>query len=146
MKPNAFSIRIALVAVLAVAGLALAASVATAATRSMTGSLHVANPSAGVEAGPGVYGRKVGGANPVTFPPTDGAKEISVDGTGATTFVGRQVTIPAGRLDFTGVKFRAFPAFSNVGQTTKVFSTSNELATFAENGGALASCPGPGCT
>jgi len=146
MKPKAFSIRIALVAVLAVAGLLLVTAVASAATRSMTGTLHVANPSAGVEAGPGIYGRKAGGVGPVTYAPTDGAKEISVVGTTASTFVGRQVTIPAGRLNMSGVAFRAFPAFSNVGQTTKVFSSSNELATFAENGGALASCPGPGCT
>ena len=146
MKPIEYPTRIAVVAMFAVAGLMVAASTATAATRSMTGTLHVANPSAGVEGGPGIYGRKVGGASPVSYAPTDGAKEISVAGTGATTFVGRPVTIPAGRLDFSGVLFRDFPAFSNVGQTTKVFSTSNDLATFAENGGALASCPGPGCT
>jgi len=119
---------------------------AGAATRSMTGTLMVDNVDSGIEGGPGVFGRKVGGVGPRTFPPTDGAKTISVDGTTASTFVGRQVTIPSNVLNFSGLAFRDFPAFSNVGQVTKTFMSVQQQATFAENNGALGACPGPGCT
>ncbi len=63
---------------LAIAGLMV--PTAGAATRSMTGTLMVDNVDSGIEGGPGVFGRKVGGIGPRTFPPTDGAKTISVDG------------------------------------------------------------------
>lgn len=124
----------------------LSAPMAAAATRSMTGSLMVDNIDSGSDGGPAIYGRKVGGVGPRTFAPTTGAKEISVAGTTASTFVGRQVTIPANRLDFSSVVIRDFPAFSNVGQLTKSLMSVQEQATFVENGGALAACPGPGCT
>jgi hypothetical protein len=122
------------------------ASPAFAASRSMTGSLMVDNIDAGVEGGPGVFGRKVGGAGPRTFPPTDGAKTINVAGTTATTFVGRQVTLAASQLNFSGNFVRKFPAFANVGQVTKSWMSVQSAATFAAGNGALGACPGPGCT
>ena len=128
--------------------LLLIASTADAATRSMTGTLQVDNPSNGgrSEGGPGVFGKKVGGVGPNTFPPTDGAKAIEVAGTTTSTFVGRQITLGASQLNYSGLTSRNFPPFSNVGQTTKSFMSVQEAATLAENQGALAACPGPGCT
>ncbi|MEM9174103.1 MAG: PEP-CTERM sorting domain-containing protein [Myxococcota bacterium] len=125
---------------------ALATSQTHAAPRTMTGSLLVENPSAGFEMSPGVYGRKEGGAGPNVFPPTDGAKTISVLGTTATTAVGRQVTLPASQLSRTGFEVRDFPAFDEIAQVSKSFMTVQGAATFAEDHGALAVCPGPGCT
>ncbi len=121
---------------------------ATAATRSMTGTLNVDNPSNGgvSEGGPGVFGRKVGGVGPNTFAPTDGAKAIDVAGATTSTFVGRQITVPQSALNLNGVKSRNFPPFTNVGQTTKSFMSVQNAAVLGENQGALASCPGPGCT
>jgi hypothetical protein len=114
----------------------------------MIGTILVENPSAGYELAPGVYGKKVGGVGPRTYAPTDGAQAISVAGTGGGpgTTVGRQVTIPANVLDRTGFEFRDFPAFANVGQVSKTFMTIQNAATFSENNGALANCPGDGCT
>jgi hypothetical protein len=122
------------------------ASTAGAAPRNMIGSIYVENPSAGFELQPGVYGRKVGGLGPNIFPPTDGAQAVDVLGTATGTSVGRQVTLPASILNRTGFEFRDFPAFANVGQVSKSFMTLQGAATFAEGQGALAECPGPGCT
>ncbi len=122
------------------------AGAAGAASRSMIGSVLVENPSAGFELQPGVYGRKVGGVGPDTYPPTDGAQIVDVLGTATGTSVGRQVTLPASILNRTGFEFRDFPAFANVGQVSKSFMTIQGAATFAEGGGALAQCPGDGCT
>ncbi len=119
---------------------------AFAASRSMTGYVTVDNPSAGVEGGPGVFARKVGGAGPIVFPPSDGARSISVAGTTTGTFVGRQLTLPADELNFSDVRVRKFPAFSNVAGGTVSWMSVQPAATFAESGGALANCPGPGCT
>jgi len=119
---------------------------AFAASRSMTGYVTVDNPSAGVEGGPGVFARKVGGAGPIVYPPTNGARSISVAGTTTGTFVGRQLTLPASELNFSGVRVRKFPAFSNVAGGTVSWMSVQPAATFAESGGALANCPGPGCT
>ena len=123
----------------------LIATTASADPRSMVGSILVENPSAGFELAPGVYGRKVGGAGPKIFPPNAAVPSLSVAGTTAGTFVGRQVTLPASRLNRTGFEFRDFPAFGNVGQVSKSFMTVQGAATFAENQGALANCPGDGC-
>ncbi len=122
------------------------AGTAGAASRNMIGSIFVENPSAGFTLVPGVYGKKVGGVGPNTFPPTDGTQIVDVLGTATGTSVGRQLTIPAGVLNRTGKDFRDFPAFANVGQLTKSFMTVQNQATFAEGGGALAQCPGDGCT
>jgi hypothetical protein len=135
---------LAAVAILAVAW--LAGSPAQAATRSMTGAMFVGAPSANIEGGVGVFGRKVGGVGPVTYAPTDGAKTISVAGTTTGTFVGRSVTLAAGQLSISGTVFNDFPPFSNVGQLSRSFMSPIEAAVFAENSGALADCPGPGCT
>ena len=132
------------IAILAAACLATAS--AHAATRSMTGALFVAAPSANIEGGVGVFGRKVGGAGPVTYAPTDGAKAISVAGATTGTFVGRSVTLAAGQLNISGSVFNDFPPFSNVGQLSRSFMSPIDAALFAENSGAVADCPGPGCT
>jgi len=132
-------------AVVALTTLVLAGT-AGAASRTMTGSIYVENPSAGFELDPGVFGRKVGGTGPDLYPPTEGAKTITVLGTTTGTSVGRQVTLPASVINQTGFEFADFPAFANVGQVSKSFMTIQGAATFAENGGALAECPGPGCT
>ena len=125
---------------------AVAATTAGAAPRNMIGSVLVENPSTGFELIPGIFGRKEGGAGPISYPPTDGVKAVEVAGTTTGTFVGRQVTLPASEINRNGFQFRAFPAFGNVGQTSKSFMTVQGAATFAEGGGALAECPGPGCT
>jgi len=119
---------------------------AGAASRTMTGSVFVENPSAGFTMVPGVYAKKVGGLGPNLFPPTDGAQTVDVLGTATGTSVGRPVTVPSNVLNRTGIDFRTFPAFANVGQLTKSFMTNQNVATFAENQGALAACPGDGCT
>jgi hypothetical protein len=137
---------VARVALVALASLLLTVTTADAASRSMTGSLMVDNVDAGIEGGPGVFGRKVGGAGPRTFPPTDGAKTIAVAGTTAGTFVGRPITLAASQLNFSGAFIRKFPAFDNVGQVTKTWMSIQEAATFATGNGALGACPGPGCT
>lgn len=135
-----------LVGFAALAVAAVAATTASAAPRTMTGSILVENPSTSFELRPAVFGRKEGGTGPNTYPPTDGAKAISVAGTATGTSVGRTVTLPASVLNTDGLVFRDFPAFGNVGQTTKSFMSVQAPATFAEGGGALAECPGPGCT
>lgn len=119
---------------------------AEAVTRSMTGSLGVINPSnAGgqffFESGPGVFGQAMG-----PYAPTDGAKTVSVAGTTTGTFVGRQMTIPANVLSFSGGRVRNFPNFPNVAQTTRTFQSTHPQASFMNGSGALAECPGPGCT
>lgn len=132
-------------AVAAMLGLTLTAGSAGAATRSMTGSLGVINPSTATpflfESEVGVFGKKAG-----AYAPTDGFKTISVTGATASTSVGRQVTVPANRLNWAGDRIRFFPSFGNVGQTSKVFSQVQNQATFMVGAGALAECPGPGCT
>lgn len=115
-----------------------------AATRNMTGSLGVQNPSTVApflwEGGPAVLGKKQG-----VYPPTAGFATVQVAGAAASTFVGRQVTLAANKMNFNGGRFRDFPAFTNVGQTTKTFMSVQNAATFMVGGGALAACPGPGC-
>lgn len=145
MQMNTTSLRIGTILV-ATAAMVIVSVAATAATRSMTGTILVENPSSGFELQPGVFGRKVGGVGPATYPPTDGTRMVEVAGATASTFVGRPVTLAAGLFDRTGVEFRDFPAFANVGQLTKAFQTLQQAATFSENNGALAECPGPGCT
>lgn len=136
-----------LMAALAITGLiSLVATTASADPRSMIGSLLVENPSAGYELPPAIYGKKVGGAGPRTFPPAAALPSLSVDGTTPGTFVGRQVTLPASELRTTGFEFRLFPAFANVVQVSKSYMSLHGQATFAENQGALAACPGDGCT
>jgi len=114
----------------------------------MTGTLNVDNPSNGgfSEGGPGVFGKKVGGTGAVTYAPTDGYKDIDVEGATTSTFVGRKITIPQSRLNLNGIASRNFPPFTNVGQTTKSYMSVQNAATLGENLGALAACPGPGCT
>lgn len=134
-----------LVGVAALAIVAVSATTAGAASRTMTGSVLVENPSAGFEMTPGVYGRKIGGTGANTYPPTDGALVVDAEGTATGTSVGRQINLPASLLSRTGFEFRDFPAFANVGQVSKSFMTLQGAATFAEGGGALGACPGPGC-
>ena len=135
-----------LVGVATLAVVAVSATTAGAASRNMVGSLLVENPSAGFELPPGVYGRKVGSAGANTLPPTDGVQVVDAEGTAASTFVGRQINLPGSILSRTGFKFQDFPAFGNVGQVSQSYMTLQGAASFAENSGALAACPGPGCT
>jgi hypothetical protein len=111
----------------------------------MVGSLGVINPSVAppyfFEGGPAVLGKKVG-----PYAPTDGFTTVQVAGAGAGTTVGRTVTLGANKMNFSGVQVRDFPAFANVANLTKAFRSVQEAATFMEGAGALASCPGPGCT
>ena len=134
-----------LVGLAALSVVAVAATSASAAPRNMIGSILVENPSAGFELIPGVYGRKEGAGAAVEYPPTDGVQTVSVAGATTGTSVGRTVTVPSGVLNRNGLGFRDFPAFGNVGQTTKSFMSVQGVATFAEGAGALAECPGPGC-
>ncbi|MFO0688220.1 MAG: PEP-CTERM sorting domain-containing protein [Myxococcota bacterium] len=117
---------------------------AEAATRNMTGSLGVQNPSTSApflwEGGPAVLGKKQG-----VYPPTAGFATVQVAGATAGTFVGRQVTLAANKMNFNGGRFRDFTAFPNVGQTTKTVMSVQNAATFMAGAGALAACPGPGC-
>lgn len=125
--------------------LLLGAGAASAVTRSMVGALGVFNPSTSApflfEGGPNVFGKRIG-----AYPPTSGFKNIDVAGATAGTFVGRQITLMANQMVFVGGRFRDFPAFANVGQTVKTFMSTNQAAVFNNGGGALAACPGPGCT
>lgn len=127
-------------------GLLLSVATANAATRGMVGALGIQNPSTtqpyAFEAGPGVFGRKIG-----VYPPTAGFQTVQVAGaeTGMTA-VGRQITLMANQMNFQGGRHRGFPAFPNVGQTTKSFMSVHGAATFMNGAGALAGCPGPGCT
>jgi hypothetical protein len=125
-------------------GLLFGAGAATSATRSMVGALGVTNPSTSApfyfEGGPNVFGKKMG-----VYPPTSGFKTIAVAGATGGTFAGRQVTLMANQMVFAKGRFRDFPAFPNVGQTTKTVMSANQAATFMVGGGALAGCPGPGC-
>ena len=128
-----------------VLGMLLFAVSAHAATRSMTGALGVINPSTATpflfEGGPGVFGKKIG-----AYPPTDGFKTVEVAGATAGTFVGRQLTVGQSQFNFNGQQLRDFPAFANVANLTKTFMSVQNAATFMEGAGALAACPGPGCT
>jgi hypothetical protein len=125
--------------------LLLTAVSAQAATRNMVGSLGMINPSVAppffFSTGPQVLGKKVG-----PYAPDTGWTTVDVAGTGATTFVGRQVTLGAGKMNITVVQVRDFSAFPSVANLTKSLMSTQDAATFMENGGALAGCPGPGCT
>jgi hypothetical protein len=118
---------------------------ASAATRSMVGSLGVYAPSVAApyafDDRPAILGKKQG-----VYPPTDGFKTIQVAGATAGTFVGRQVTLAANKMNFGGGgNYRDFTAFPNVGQVTRTATDPQLGATFMNGGGALARCPGPGC-
>lgn len=123
----------------------LAAPIASAATRSMVGSLGVVNPDIAsprsVDAGPLAFGKAAG-----PHPPSEGPKTITLAGATVGTFVGRRLTLPAGRLAFAGGGFRDFSGFDAVAQVTKTFMSDHDAATFRVGGGALAVCPGPGCS
>lgn len=132
---------------LSMLGLLLAGATASAVPRSMTGSFGVINPSTlspfYFESGPAIFGAKNVGA----YPPTDGYRTISVTGLTSTTMVGKQVTIPPNVLDFSGTQVRPFPNFANVANLTKTFmDVQAAQATFMVGDGALAECPGDGCT
>jgi hypothetical protein len=119
---------------------------AQAATRNMVGSFGVINPSVAppffFTAGPHVLGKKVG-----PYAPDAGWTSVEVAGTTASTFVGRQLTLAAGKMDFNGEVFRDFAAFPTVANLTKTYSSVQpNTETFAIGGGPLASCPGNGCT
>jgi hypothetical protein len=126
-------------------GVLMTVGAASAATRGMVGALGIQNPSTtqpfAFEAGPGVFGRKIG-----AYPPTAGFQTVQVAGATGGTFVGRQITLMANQMNFQGGRFRDFPAFPNVGQTIKTFMSVQNAATFMNGGGALANCPGAGCT
>jgi hypothetical protein len=111
----------------------------------MVGSIGVINPSVSppffFETGPSVLGKKVG-----PYAPDRGWTTVDVAGTGTGTYVGRTVTIGAGKLNFSGTVLRSFPAFPGVANNTKAFTTTHPAVTFMEGGGALAACPGVGCT
>jgi hypothetical protein len=119
-------------------------SAADAATRNMTGSLGVQNPSTSApflfESGPTVLGKKQG-----AYPPTAGFATVEVAGATPGTFVGRAVNLAANKINFGGSAFRDFTAFPNVGNTLRTNMDVQEAATFMNGGGALAGCPGPGC-
>lgn len=125
-------------------GLLISGSTAGAATRAMVAALGVQNPSTLApfffEGGPRVVGKKFG-----AYPPQAGPVNVNVLGATAGTSVGRQLTLPANLLAFAGGRFRDFPSFPTVAQTTKVSTGSHDQATFMVGGGALAECPGPGC-
>lgn len=134
--------------VLATAALSMlfVAASAQAATRNMVGSFGVINPSVAppffFTAGPHVLGKKAG-----PYAPTAGWATVQVDGATASTFVGRQVTAPAGVMNFSGNVFRDFAAFPTVANLTKTYSSvqgADEV--FAVGGGPLGACPGNGCT
>ena len=108
---------------------ALFATSAGAITRSMTGAAFVENPSAGMEAQPRVAPNA----------------SVEVAGAGTGTSVGRSVSLGAGVFDLSGIEVRSFPAFANVGGVTKSFMSFQDPATFMNNNGALANCPGDGC-
>ncbi|MBW2496941.1 MAG: PEP-CTERM sorting domain-containing protein [Deltaproteobacteria bacterium] len=138
-------IRGVVLATTALSMLFVAAS-AQAATRNMVGSFGVINPSVAppffFTAGPHVLGKKAG-----PYAPDEGWDQVEVLGTTASTFVGRQVTAPAGVMNFNGVVFRDFAAFPTVANLTKTYSSVQpEDEVFAAGGGPLAACPGPGCT
>jgi hypothetical protein len=125
--------------------LLFASASAQAETRNMVGSLGVVNPSTAPPfffgGGPTILGKKLG-----PYAPNAGWTTISVDGTTPNTFVGRQVTLAAGKFDFTELVVRDFPAFPSVANLTNSAMSVQLGATFAEGAGALAGCPGPGCT
>jgi hypothetical protein len=127
------------------AAFGICAGSAEAATQSMVGSLGVVNPSVApprlFETGPVVLGKRFG-----PYAPDRGWTTVQVAGTTVGTSVGRTVTLGARKMDFSGVQLRDFPAFPSVGNQTMAYSSIQEQATFAEEGGALADCPGPGCT
>ncbi|MCP4906773.1 MAG: hypothetical protein GY910_17515 [bacterium] len=117
-----------------------------AIARSMVGSLGVINPSVATprhfERGPLVLGKKVG-----PHAPDHGIGSAIAAGATTGTTVGRTVTLPAGNFVFDGHQFRDFSAFPSVAMVDFGYSTSQATqATFVPGGGALANCPGPGCT
>lgn len=118
---------------------------AQAATRDMVGSVSVINPSVSApnffEVGPYLFGKAQGG-----YAPDAGFKTIMVTGASASTAVGRQITLTPNQLAFSGFQQRLFPTFANVGNGQKIYQSSHPAATFMNGGGALASCPGNGCT
>ncbi len=122
----------------------LGVGTASAATRGMVGALGVSNPSTtapfAFEVGPRVVGKKFG-----PYPPNAGFQTLQVAGATGGTFPGRQITLMANQLNINGGRYRDFPAFPNVGQTTKTFMSVQNAATFMVGAGALANCPGPGC-
>ncbi len=126
-------------------GLVLVGGPAGAITRTMTGSLGVINPSQAspffFEGGPGIFGQDIG-----PYPNTRGGRIVTAAGATTSTFVGRTVTIGSNLLNFSGTQFRDFPAFPTVGNQTKTFMSVQQAATFMNNQGALANCPGNGCT
>ena len=137
-----------LIPVMASIALLTLAGTAGAVTRSMVGSLHVENmslPSGQFELTPGVYGKKIVGETK-SFPPTDGVVSVEALGTTPATFVGRGVSIAGNQMNRTGLAFQPYTFLTNVAQLTKSFMTLQQAATFGENMGALAQCPGPGCT
>ena len=131
--------------ILAVGLFVAGSAIAQSSTRSMVGAVSVINPSVSppnfFEVGPEIFGRKVG-----TYPPDRGAGTLQVAGTAAGTSTARQVTIPAGNLNFTGFQRRDFPTFPSVGNGLKTYMSAHLAATFQPGGGAVAACPGPGCT
>jgi hypothetical protein len=133
------------VATLGMLGMLFAVTSAQAASRAMTGSLGVINPSTQqpflFEAGPGMFGQSMG-----AYAQNGPVLAISVAGTASTTMVGKQVTIPPNLMNFSGTQVRSFPAFGNVAGLTKTFMSIQNQATFMVGDGALASCPGDGCT
>jgi hypothetical protein len=144
MMQRSIWIRGAIVGATALSMLFVAVS-SHAATRNMVGSMGAINPSVEppfyFETGPAVFGKKVG-----PYAPIDGWKTLDVAGTTPGTFVGRAVTLPAGRMNFVGTQFRNFPAFPTVGNQTKTYTTTHQTGSFFVGGGALAACPGNGCT
>jgi hypothetical protein len=123
----------------------LSAATAQAATRGMVGSVGMINPSVAAPfffgTGPYVLGKKVG-----PYAPDAGFTTVSVAGTATGTTVGRTVTLAAGKFDFASVAIRNFPAFPGVANLTAVRTLVQPGYTLMENAGALAFCPGPGCT
>jgi hypothetical protein len=132
-------------AIIAALGLLWVGGSAQAATRSMVASLGVINPSVVApnfwERGPLMVGRGVG-----VYAPDQVAGTVDVAGATTGTSVGRQITLAANKLDMIGFQFRDFAAFPTVAQVSFYYATTQAAATFANGGGALAQCPGDGCT
>lgn len=143
--PQAGIRRVELIAIEALIALSVLAGAAGAVTRSMTGSVSVMFPGEVApfqfDAGPVVFGRKQG-----AYPPTKGAETIEVLGSTTSTHPGRTVQVAPHKLDFAGSSYRDFPQFLAVANTTRVDFGSQLSATFRNGSGALAFCPGAGCT
>ena len=130
----------------AASALLVIASAAEAANVPMSGSLGVINPSVAppryFERGPWV----IGNINPGPYAQNTPAGNVAVGGGPGPTFVGRQITLAKNKFLFTGFQLRDFTAFPQVAQVSFNYTTSQQAATFMNGGGALAACPGPGCT